>query len=59
MGYFNIKLDDADTLRFKELKTIFKCKNNDEVVKKLIAIAQDYLQLTLFKPNSTKSSKPK
>ncbi|GAH72067.1 unnamed protein product, partial [marine sediment metagenome] len=31
MGYFNIKLNDFYTERFKQLKIILKCQTNDAV----------------------------
>ena len=50
MGYFNIKLDDFHTEKFKQLKMILNCQTNDEVVKQLIMIAQTQLiQQKLFK----------
>ncbi len=44
MGHFNIRLDDIHTEKFKELKKTLDCRDNDEVVQKLIAITQEYLE---------------
>ncbi|MBU1067693.1 hypothetical protein KKE60_07880 [Patescibacteria group bacterium] len=49
MGYFNIKLNDYFTEKFKELKTLLKCQTNDAVVENLIMIASNHFQQKLFK----------
>ena len=49
MGYFNIKLDDTFTEKFKKLKVILNCPNNDSVVEHLIMIASNHFQQKLFK----------
>jgi len=49
MGYFNIKLDNYFTEKFKELKIILKCQTNDAVVEQLIMIASNHFQQKLFK----------
>jgi len=49
MGYFNIKLDDFHTEKFKQLKSLLKCQTNDKVVEQLILIAQTHLQQKVFK----------
>ena len=60
MGYFNIKLDDFYTEKFKELKTLLKCQNNDAVVEILITIASNHFQQKLFKsPKPTSNQKNK
>jgi len=54
MGYFNIKLDDFYTEQFKKLKTRLKCQTNDNVVEKLIILAEHYFEQKLFKlPNQS------
>ena len=44
MGHFNIKLDDPHTERFKELKKILKCHDNDEVVQRLVDIVGENIE---------------
>ncbi len=57
MGYFNIKLNEFYTEKFKQLKSLLKCQTNDEVVEQLITIASNHFQQKLFKspkqPNKT------
>ena len=48
MGHLNIRLDDVHTNKFKDLKKELG-GDNDEVVQKLIVIAQDYLDEKTFK----------
>ena len=48
MGYFNIKLDDSHTEKFKELKTFLKLKTNDETFEKIIDLSLLYLEQQLL-----------
>ena len=45
----NVKIDNSYEQKFKEFKTLFKCKTNDETIKKIMDLAQEQLQQELLK----------
>ena len=48
MANLNIFVEQQFYDKFKELKTLLKCKTNQETLNKLIIMAQDYLQQQLL-----------